>query len=113
MCLDTSSYLTVLHSLAEEAVQQQVLQLAVSVERLFDLTQEDAMEEGGDKCSSGISTMEGGSLPSMLFKPPQVGLSNRIFPTFSLPHFTFSLIHTTVSEFVTFLIQRRDKKGKK
>lgn len=45
-CWDTSPYLTVLHSLAEEAVQQQVLQLAVSVERLFDLTQEDAMEGG-------------------------------------------------------------------
>lgn len=108
MCLDTSSYLTVLHSLAEEAVQQQVLQLAVSVERLFDLTQEDAMGEGGDGRSARISTVEYGSLPSMLFKPLQVGLSNRLFPTFSLPHFT-----VTVSEFIIFFIQRRDKKGKK
>lgn len=46
-CLDTSSYLTVLHSLAEEVVQQQVLQLGVSVERLFDFTQKDAVTEKG------------------------------------------------------------------
>lgn len=41
-----SSYLTVLHSITEERVQQQVLQLSVSVKRLFDFTQEDA---GGEK----------------------------------------------------------------
>lgn len=88
MCLDTSSYLTVLHSLAEEAVQQQVLQLAVSVERLFDLTQEDAVGGGGG-CSARISTVEDGSLPSMLFKPPQVGLSNRLFPHIQSSSFYF------------------------
>lgn len=43
VCLDTSSYLTVVHSLAEEAVQQQVLQLSVAVKRLFDFTQEDTV----------------------------------------------------------------------
>lgn len=43
VCLDTSSYLTVVHSLAEEAVQQQVQQLSVPVERLFDFTQEDTV----------------------------------------------------------------------
>ncbi len=42
--LPASSYLTVLHSVAEEIIQQQVLQLAVSVERLFDFTQEDTGE---------------------------------------------------------------------
>lgn len=43
VCLDTSSYLTVLHSLVKEAVQQQVLQLSVSVKRLFDFTEEDTV----------------------------------------------------------------------
>lgn len=34
----------------------------------------------------------------------------QVFPhTFSLPHFTFTLISTTFSEFITFIIQRRDK----
>lgn len=49
VCLDTSSYLTVLHSLVEEAVQQQVLQLSVPVKRLFDFTQEDTVGEGGGR----------------------------------------------------------------
>lgn len=40
-CLTTSSYLAVLHSVTEESVQQQVLQLGVPVESLFDFTQED------------------------------------------------------------------------
>lgn len=57
VCLHTSSYLTVLNSLAEKAVHQQVLQLGVSVKRLFDLTQEYAMRgEGGN--SAHISTVE-------------------------------------------------------
>lgn len=43
VCLDTSSYLTVLHSLFKEVVQQQVLQLSVPVKRLFDFTQEDTV----------------------------------------------------------------------
>lgn len=47
--LDTSSYLTVLHSITEESVQQQVLQLSIPVERLFDFTQEDAGGWGGER----------------------------------------------------------------
>lgn len=39
--LPPSSYLAVLHSVTEESVQQQVLQLSVPVESLFDFTQED------------------------------------------------------------------------
>lgn len=39
--LPPSSYLAVLHSVTEESVQQQVLQLGVPVESLFDFTQED------------------------------------------------------------------------
>lgn len=49
--LDTSSYLTVMHSVTEETVQQQVLQLSVPVKRLFDLTQEDTGGRG-DACVS-------------------------------------------------------------
>lgn len=44
--LPRSSYLTILHSITEERVQQQVLQLSVSVKRLFDFTQEDT---GGEE----------------------------------------------------------------
>ena len=44
--LPPSSYLTVLHSVTEERVQQQALQLSVPVERLFDFTQEDTGGEG-------------------------------------------------------------------
>lgn len=40
-----SSYLTVLHGAAEERVQQQVLQLSVPVEGLFDFTQEHTEED--------------------------------------------------------------------
>lgn len=47
--LDTSSYLTVLHSITEESVQQQVLQLSIPVERLFDFTQEDTGGFGGER----------------------------------------------------------------
>lgn len=43
-------HLALLHSVAEEGVQQQVLQIAVPVERLLDLSQEDAVGAGdGDK----------------------------------------------------------------
>lgn len=45
-----SSYLTVLHSITEESVQQQVLQLCVPVERFFDFTQEDTGREGRGQC---------------------------------------------------------------
>ena len=44
--LPPSSYLTLLHGVTEEIVQQQVQQLRVPVERLFDFTQEDAGGEG-------------------------------------------------------------------
>lgn len=37
--------LTILHSITEERVQQQVLQLSVSVKRLFDFTQEDTSDD--------------------------------------------------------------------
>lgn len=36
-------YLALLHGVAEERVQQQVLQIAIPVERLFDFSQEDAV----------------------------------------------------------------------
>lgn len=39
--LPPSLYLAVLHSVTEESVQQQVLQLGVPVESLFDFTQKD------------------------------------------------------------------------
>lgn len=48
--LPPSSYLTVLHSITEESVQQQVLQLCVPVERFFDFTQEDTGGEGRGQC---------------------------------------------------------------
>lgn len=37
------THLALLHGVAEEGVQQQVLQIAVAVERLFDFPQEDAV----------------------------------------------------------------------
>lgn len=40
-------YLALLHGVAEERVQQQVLQIAVAVERLFDFSQEDTVGGGG------------------------------------------------------------------
>lgn len=43
-------YLALLHGVAEERVQQQVLQIGIPVERLFDFSQEDAVGLGnGDK----------------------------------------------------------------
>lgn len=39
-------YLALLHGVAEERVQQQVLQIAIPVERLFDFSQEDAVGQG-------------------------------------------------------------------
>lgn len=45
-----SSYLTVLHSITEEIVQQQVLQLCVPVKRFFDFTQEDTGGERKGPC---------------------------------------------------------------
>lgn len=43
--LPYSSYLTVLHCFTEEMIQQQVLQVSVSVESFFDFPEEDAGEE--------------------------------------------------------------------
>lgn len=48
--LPPSSYLTVLHGIIEEVVQQQTLKLSVSVKRLFDFTQEDTSGKGREKC---------------------------------------------------------------
>lgn len=42
--LPCSFYLTVLNGITEERVQQQVLQVCVSVERLFDFTQEHTVD---------------------------------------------------------------------
>lgn len=43
-------HLALLHGVAEERVQQQVLQFAIPVKRLFDFTQKDAVGRGnGDK----------------------------------------------------------------
>lgn len=39
-------YLALLHGVAEEGVQQQVLQIGIPVERLFDFSQEDAAGQG-------------------------------------------------------------------
>lgn len=39
-------YLALLHGVAEERVQQQVLQIGIPVERLFDFSQEDAVGQG-------------------------------------------------------------------
>lgn len=43
--LPSSSYLTVLHCITEEIIQQQVLKVSVSVESFFDFSEEDAGEE--------------------------------------------------------------------
>lgn len=47
-------YLALLHGVAEERVQQQVLQIAIPVERLFDFSQEDAVGQGLRKCETSL-----------------------------------------------------------
>lgn len=42
-------YLALLHGVAEEGVQQQVLQIGIPVKRLFDFSQEDAAGQGSGK----------------------------------------------------------------
>lgn len=42
------AYLALLHSVTEESVKQQVLQVSILVKRLFDFPQEDAEGQGQD-----------------------------------------------------------------
>lgn len=113
VCEDTSSYLTVLHSLAEEAVQQQVLQLGVPVERLFDFPQEDTAgrrETGVRVSSSPVEGMTRDGPSPLATLCPQcvcfanhcvcVCLSNMVVSPPSVSSFYSSLIYK-VSDFIT------------
>lgn len=60
-------YLALLHGVAEERVQQQVLQIGVAVERLFDFSQEDAEGQGWRKGRQASSfLLHGGGTESPL-----------------------------------------------
>lgn len=54
--LPSSSYLTVLHSITEEIVQQQVLQVSVPVKRFFDFAKENTGEREITTCDVWLYT---------------------------------------------------------